>query len=54
MAPKEGEINMGLLLSGDGKIVANDMERAKVPGIGLPNFSHWLSLPMCLLDPQVC
>lgn len=38
LAPKEGEINMGLLLSGDGKIVTNDMEAAKVPSIGLPHF----------------
>lgn len=34
LAPEESEINMGLLLSGDRKIVTNDMERAKVPNIG--------------------
>lgn len=38
LVPLEGEINIGLLLSGDGKVAKNDMERAKVPNSGLPHF----------------
>lgn len=43
LAPKEGEINMRLLLTGDGKIVANDMERAQD---WFTSIFHWLDLPM--------
>lgn len=35
---------MGLLPSGDGKIVTNDMKRAKVPNIRFANFFYFFSL----------
>lgn len=52
LAPKEGKGIVGPLFIGAGNLVINDMDKAKVPNIGLPHFFHWLGFPSFLLGPQ--
>lgn len=49
LAPKEGEINMRLLLTGDGKIVTNDMERAQD---WFTSIFHWLKITFAHVIPR--
>lgn len=52
LAPNEGERNVGPLLSGAGKLVTNDREKAKVPSIALPHCFFFVLVGFSHVPPR--